>query len=412
MIRPLRHGLESIRPRNGAYRESTGVARQSTRHGGTSEPGPQFTLSQAEGGTLVVKLRGDWKLKGGLPAPGIVEQQLNLSAQPRSLAFDTSELAAWDSGLIAFLSGLQELCRQRKLEFDTANLPEGARRLLKLAAVVAEIEGTRRIEAHHGFFMLVGLESIALWRSMGDMLSFLGQALESFGRLAVGRARFRRRDLIDTIFECGAAALPIITLISFLVGLILAFVGAVQLALFGAQIYVADLVGIAMAREMGALMTAIIMSGRTGAAFAAHLGTMQVNEEIDALTTFGLSPMDFLVLPRMIALILMMPLLCIYADLMGILGGAVVGTGMLKLSAAEYLNQTVNGIGLTDFGVGIFKSAVFGVLVAIAGCMRGIQCGRSALAVGQAATSAVVTAIVFLILTDGIFAILTNALGI
>lgn len=369
-------------------------------------------MSQAAGDTLVVRLRGDWKLKSGLPAPGIIEQQLNLSAQPRRLAFDTSELAAWDSGLVAFLSGLQQLCRQRGLEFDTANLPEGARRLLKLAAVVAEVEGTRRTESQHGFFMLVGLESIALWKSFGEMLAFLGEAIQSFGRLAVGRARFRRRDLVDTIFECGAAALPIVTLISFLVGLILAFVGAVQLAMFGAQIYVADLVGIAMAREMGALMTAIIMSGRTGAAFAAQLGTMQVNEEIDALSTFGLSPMDFLVLPRMIALILMMPLLTIYADFMGILGGAVVGGGMLKLSAAEYINQTVNGIGLTDFAVGIFKGAIFGVLVAISGCMRGIQCGRSASAVGQAATSAVVTAIVFIIVTDGIFAVLTNALGI
>jgi phospholipid/cholesterol/gamma-HCH transport system permease protein len=360
----------------------------------------------------VLRLQGDWKLKSGLPAPSALEQQFNLSAQPRRLTFDTTELAGWDSGLLAFLVGLQALCRSRNLEFDSAKLPEGARRLLMLAAVVPEREGARRTESRPGFLALIGLESLALWSSLGEMLSFLGEALQSFGRLALGRARFRRRDLIDIIFECGAAALPIVTLISFLVGLILAFVGAVQLALFGAQIYVADLVGIAMAREMGALMTGIIMSGRTGAAFAAQLGTMQVNEEIDALSTFGLSPMDFLVLPRMIALILMMPLLCIYADLMGILGGAVVGTGMLKLSAAEYINQTVNGIGLTDFAVGIFKSAIFGVLVAISGCMRGIQSGRSASAVGQAATSAVVTAIVFLIVTDGIFAVLTNALGI
>jgi phospholipid/cholesterol/gamma-HCH transport system permease protein len=411
MIRLLQHGRES-NGSGGAYRESTRVARQSTRHDGSSEPGPRFTLSQAGGDTLVLRLQGDWKLKSGLPTPGALEQQLDLSAQPRRLAFDTTELAGWDSSLLAFLAGLQELCRARNLELDATGLPEGARRLLKLAAMVPEREGARRTELHHGFLTLVGLESLALWKSLGEMLAFLGEALQSFGRLATGRARFRRRDLIDIIFECGAAALPIITLISFLVGLILAFVGAVQLAIFGAQIYVADLVGIAMAREMGALMTAIIMSGRTGAAFAAQLGTMQVNEEIDALSTFGLSPMDFLVLPRMIALILMMPLLCIYADLMGILGGAVVGTGMLKLSAAEYINQTVNGISLTDFAVGIFKSAIFGVLVAISGCMRGIQCGRSASAVGQAATSAVVTAIVFLIVTDGIFAVLTNALGI
>jgi len=167
-----------------------------------------------------------------------------------------------------------------------------------------------------------------------------------------------------------------------------------------------------MAREMGAVMTAIIMSGRTGAAFAAQLGTMQVNEEIDALSTFGLSSMDFLVLPRMIALILMMPLLCVYADLICVLGGAVVGVGMLKLSAVQYVNETVNGLSLVDFGVGIFKGAVFGVLIAISGCMRGIQCGRSASAVGLAATSAVVTGIVVIVVTDGIFAVLTNVLGI
>jgi phospholipid/cholesterol/gamma-HCH transport system permease protein len=244
------------------------------------------------------------------------------------------------------------------------------------------------------------------------MLEFLGDSLQSFARFAVGRARFRRSDLVGIIFECGAAALPIVTLISFLIGLILAFVGAIQLQQFGAQIYVADLVGIAMAREMGAVMTAIIMSGRTGAAFAAQLGTMQVNEEIDALSTFGLSPMDFLVLPRMIALILMMPLLCVYADLMGILGGAVVGVGMLKLSVVQYVNETINGLSLIDFGVGIFKGAIFGVLIAISGCMRGIQCGRSASAVGLAATSAVVTGIVFIVVTDGIFAVLTNVLGI
>jgi phospholipid/cholesterol/gamma-HCH transport system permease protein len=244
------------------------------------------------------------------------------------------------------------------------------------------------------------------------MLEFLGQAIQSLGRLAIGRARFRRSDLVDVIFECGAAALPIVTLISFLVGVILAFVGAIQLAQFGAQIYVADLVGIAMARVMGALMTAIIMSGRTGAAFAAQLGTMQVNEEIDALATFGLSPMEFLVLPRMIALILMMPVLCIYADLMGILGGALVGIGMLGLSVTQYVNETIHGIGLMDFAVGIFSSSVFGVLVAICGCMRGIQSGRSASAVGMAATSAVVTAIVFIVLTEGVITVLTSTLGI
>jgi len=372
----------------------------------------EISLTHAEPGRLLLRLAGDWKLTSGLPTAAAVEKQLESSAGTSSLTLGASDLRDWDSGLLAFLVEVQELCRTRAVELDPGDLPDGARRLLRLATAVPERKGARRTQARPDFLTLVGTESLALWKSGEDLLGFLGEALQSFGRLIAGRARFRRSDLIDIIFECGAAALPIITVMSFLVGLILAFVGAIQLEQFGAQIYVADLVGIAMAREMGALMSAIIMSGRTGAAFAAQLGTMQVNEEIDAMTTLGLSSMDFLVLPRMIALILMMPLLCIYADLMGILGGAVVGVGMLDLSPTEYLNATLSGVSLTDFTVGIIKSAIFGVLVALSGCMRGIQCGRSASAVGLAATSAVVTAIVFIIVTDGVFSVLTNALGI
>jgi phospholipid/cholesterol/gamma-HCH transport system permease protein len=385
---------------------------QSSERTGVTGREAEMSLSHAESGKLQLRLGGDWKLRSGLPTAAAVEKQLGSAADSGSLTLDASDLHDWDSGLLAFLAEVQELCRSRMIELDPGNLPEGARRLLLLATAVPERKGARRTGARPDFLTLVGTESLAAWKSGGDMLGFIGLAVQSFGRLIVGRARFRRSDLIDIIYECGVAAFPIITLMSFLVGLILAFVGAIQLQQFGAQIYVADLVGIAMAREMGALMSGIIMSGRTGAAFAAQLGTMQVNEEIDALTTFALPSMDFLVLPRMIALILMMPLLCIYADLLGILGGAAVGVGMLHLSPTEYLNETLNGVRLTDFAVGIGKSAVFGVLVALAGCMRGIQCGRSASAVGLAATSAVVTGIVLIIVTDGIFAVVTNALGI
>jgi phospholipid/cholesterol/gamma-HCH transport system permease protein len=373
---------------------------------------PRLDVNQSGEDTLLLGLRGDWKLTVGLPPAADVRKRLEAAGSVRRLAFDATQLGGWDTGLLAFLVGVQDLCKAQAIQFDAGTLPDGVRRLLKLATAVPERKEARRTAEHLDFLTLVGNESLALWRSGGQMLEFLGEALRSLGHMLIGKARFRRSDLMEIILECGAAALPIVTLISFLVGLILAFVGAVELQQFGAQIYVADLVGIAMAREMGALMTAIIMSGRTGAAFAAQLGTMQVNEEIDALTTFGLSSMEFLVLPRMIALILMMPLLCIYADLMGIIGGGLVGIGMLDLSVTEYVNETLNGVSLTDFSVGIAKSAVFGVLVAIAGCLRGIQCGRSASSVGLAATSAVVTAIVFIIVTDGIFAVITNVLGI
>jgi phospholipid/cholesterol/gamma-HCH transport system permease protein len=227
-----------------------------------------------------------------------------------------------------------------------------------------------------------------------------------------GDARFRRSDLAVYVQDCGARALPIVTLISFLVGAIMAFVGTVQLRKFGGQIYVADLVGITMAREMGAMMTAIIVAGRNGAAFAAQIGSMRANEEIDALTTTGLSPMQFVVLPRMIALVLTMPLLTLYADAVGIVGGAFVSITMLGLTLTQYWNETQSALTLTDFAVGLIKGTVFGALVAFAGCLRGMQCGRSSAAVGLAVTSAVVTGIVLIIVSDAVLTVLYNALGL
>jgi phospholipid/cholesterol/gamma-HCH transport system permease protein len=244
------------------------------------------------------------------------------------------------------------------------------------------------------------------------MIDFIGEAALAFIKLLRGQASFRWSDVLALMQASGSQALPIVSLISGLIGLILAFMGAIQLRQFGAQIYVADLVGIGMTREMGAVMTGIIMAGRTGAAFAAQLGTMQVNEEIDAYTTLGISPMEFLVLPRMLALVLMMPLLCVYADLLGMLGGVVVATGMLDVSLVQYMNQTQAAVNLTDVALGVAKSGLFGVLIALAGCLRGMQCGRSASAVGDAATSAVVTGIVFIIATDGLLAVLTEAMGV
>ncbi|MGD9950899.1 MAG: MlaE family ABC transporter permease, partial [Desulfobulbus sp.] len=214
------------------------------------------------------------------------------------------------------------------------------------------------------------------------------------------------RDFFVFIQSCGVESLPIVSLIAVLVGVILSFVGAVQLQMFGAQIYVANLVGLGMVLEMGALMSGVIIAGRIGASYAAQLGTMQVNEEIDALRTMGISPVGFLVLPRMLALMVMLPLLCIYADIMGILGGSIIGVSMLDLSLVEYLEQTRKTLHLSQCGQGLLKSSIFGVLIGFAGCLRGMQCGRSALAVGEATTSAVVTSIVLIVVSDSIITFL------
>jgi phospholipid/cholesterol/gamma-HCH transport system permease protein len=374
--------------------------------------GGTFSLEPRFGGQATLRLSGTWQI--GSRFPSFADLRASLAAQPgiRGLDFETGALSTWDSGFLTVVLNLLQHCRQAGIDVAVDGLPSGAQKLLHLATAVPERQGARRTASSEPFLVRVGKETMKTWRSAGEMSAFLGEACIAFARLLRGKARFRLVDLALIIQECGANALPIVTLISVLIGLILAFVGAIQLRQFGAQIYVADLVAIAMAREMGAIMTAIIMAGRTGAAFAAQLGTMQVNEEIDAFSTLGFSPMEFLVLPRMLALILMMPLLCVYADVLGILGGAIVGIGLLGITPTEYYIQTVNGVALDDFAVGIFKSAIFGVVVAFSGCLRGIQSGRSASAVGEAATSAVVMAIVLIIVLDGIFAVVTDTLGI
>ena len=371
-----------------------------------------LSYSRPADGTLLLRLTGSWTLRGHPPSADEVRKQIEAETPVRKLDFDAQGVTGWDSGLLSFVLNVSKICAGKDIDMDVGGLPGGVQKLIDLATTVPEKKGARKAEDRETFLEQVGKGWLDFMGDGGDIVGFLGESVLSFGRLLAGKARFRRSDFIVVIQQCGAQALPIVSLISILVGLILAFVGAVQLEQFGAQIFVANLVGIATAREMGAMMTGIIMAGRTGAAFAAQLGTMQVNEEIDALKTLGISPMDFLVLPRMMALILMMPLLTLYACLLGILGGMIVGVGMLDLSLTQYIDQTRSALTLTDFAVGLFKSSVFGVLIAISGCLRGIQCGRSASAVGDAATSAVVMGIILIIVADGIFAVLTNMLGI
>ena len=364
------------------------------------------------GNTILMRLAGVWRLRGGFPSAALVQRELESSPEARRVVLEAQELTSWDSSVLTFLVEVSELCRQRGINMDRDGLPAGVRRLLELAEAVPEKKGARKEEVETPFLERVGNSAIGTGESLGEMLKFLGEMSVTFVRLFRMNVRFRAVDLILLIQQCGAQALPIVTLISFLVGVILAFVGAVQLRQFGAQIYVADLVGIAMVREMGAMMTGIIMAGRTGAAFAAQLGTMKVTQELDAFTTMGFSPLEFLVLPRVIALVLMMPLLCLYSDFVGILGGAAIGVGMLDLSWTTYFRETTNAINLTGLFGGVFKSSVYGVLIALAGCLRGIQCGNSSSAVGDAATSAVVTGIVAIVAACGVFAVVFYVLGI
>jgi phospholipid/cholesterol/gamma-HCH transport system permease protein len=365
----------------------------------------ELRINRPAAGTLLVELAGAWSLEGGVPSIAEVQAQADAVPRPQRLAFEARELASWDSGLLMVLRDLAELCAQRHIALDRSGLPEGLRRLLDLAAVPEQAEA-RREEARESVLARVGNRAMAWAGAARDTLAFIGEACLAFVKLLHGRARFRRSYLAWLPQDCGAQALPIVTLISFLVGIILAFIGSVQLQQFGAQIYVADLVALAMVLELGAMMTAVIMAGRTGAAFAAQLGTMRVNQEIDALTTLGLSPVEFLVVPRLLTLVLMVPLLTVYADLMGILGGAVVSAGMLDISYGAYFGRTQTALSLTAVAQGLIKSAVYGVLVALSGCLRGMQSGRSAAAVGAAATSAVVTGIVLVVVASALLTVI------
>jgi phospholipid/cholesterol/gamma-HCH transport system permease protein len=212
--------------------------------------------------------------------------------------------------------------------------------------------------------------------------------------------------------QCWASSLPMVSLVSFLVGVILAFQSAVQLRQFGASIYVADLVGLSVVRELGPMMAAFVVAGGTGAGFAAQLGNMKVDEEIDALETLGISSLNFLALPRLLAAAVMMPVLGLYANVLGILGGMFVSATMLNIPAAAYWTETQNRVGLWDVSGGLFKCLVFGVAVGLAGCLRGMKCGRSAAGVGRATSSAVVTGIFLIVVADALFAVIFNVLGI
>jgi phospholipid/cholesterol/gamma-HCH transport system permease protein len=361
---------------------------------------------------LRLVMAGSWLLAHGSSLASDTEQQLKARSDIHSISFDSAGITDWDTGLLTFLARVYRQAARQGIDIDPAGLPEGARRMMELATAVPPKEGTGKHSGEVPLLQRVGLLAQAMWRAAPEMLHFLGELALSFSRLVRGKAQIRRSDLLLVIQDVGPQALPIVALVSFLVGLIVAYMGAVQLAQFGAQIYIANLVGLGMTREMGALMTGVIMAGRTGAAFAAQLGTMQVNEEIDAFKTLGFNPIDFLVLPRMLALILVMPGMVLYSDIVGITAGMFVSVTAFDIGTFEYYQQTVRAMEWTHIWGGVFKGTVYGILIAFAGCLRGIQCGRSAQAVGEATTSAVVTSILFIVIAASLLTILYQQLGI
>jgi phospholipid/cholesterol/gamma-HCH transport system permease protein len=370
------------------------------------------SLSRSER-TLEVRFTGHWNLRDIQHREiDALFSQLEREPPADSLRIDMSQVASWDTSLVVVVARVQEWCRKHNVQFVRESLPANVAGLIELSEEVPERKTGRETKKPSSIFAVVGTNTIAMAEGFGVALEFIGDAVLSLGRMLRGKAAFDWRLFWLTTQECSAQALPIVGMISFLTGLIFGFVGAVQLRQFGAGIYVANLVAVAMAREMGAIMTGIIMAGRTGAAFAAQIGSMKVSEEIDALRTLAISPMDFLVTPRLLALCLMMPLLVLYSDIVGILGGSLVGLTFLGLTWTQYWNQTVGSMGIEDIATGLIKSAIFGVIVAMAGCERGMKCGNNAAAVGNSATSAVVLGITFIVASDAIIDVIQEVLNL
>lgn len=363
----------------------------------------------AEDDAMALMLAGDWGSAARLPASVVLAKQL-LAERPGRVVIDGTALTSAHPRVAAFVHALGQRLAERGVSVDQRALPGNVEALMALAVTAPSRPATDNRQANR--VAQLGWHAWVRWASVMEVIGLVGQAAASTPRLLTGRVQMRWRDFVDLIRETGAASLPVVTVVNLLIGAVLGFMGAVQLQTFGAGMYLADLVGISVAREMAAIMTAFVMAGRIGATFAAHLATMQANEEVDALRMIGVSPFEFLALPRLAALTLMMPLLYLYAAALGILGGLIVAYIVLGTPPVSFVERLHDAIAMRHFMIGFIKSIFFGVLIALASCHLGLRAGRNAAEVGRAATRTVVVCIIGIIVIDAIFALCTNALGV
>lgn len=329
----------------------------------------------------------------------------------QTLTFNTSGLDGWDSSFITFLWNVKQAAGQASLSVDAQALPASAQRLLALLPEKAE-KPTPHQQNKEGILAGIGGVVLNTLHETGTVSDLAIQVLKGAWQAVRGKSSMRLKDLLVDIWNAGPSALLIVSVVNFLVGAILAFVGLLELRKFAAEIYVTNLVGIASAREISAIMTAIIMAGRTGGAYAARISTMQGNEEIDALQVTGISLAGYILLPSILSLVIMMPFLYLYGTMVSIFGGFVVSMSMMDLSPVGYWLSTFDGVELSQFAFGFVKSLFFAAFIALAACRVGLKAGRSAADVGIAATRAVVIGIVGVIALDAVFAIIANTVGI
>jgi phospholipid/cholesterol/gamma-HCH transport system permease protein len=366
-----------------------------------SEPAPTLELRRGPDGSLTVALAGAWRLASDLPRADAVLRELDRAPAP-AVAVEAAAVQGWDSALVAFVAAVLAACRRRGVPATAAELPAEVGRLLDLAQREAPAL-ERSAPAEPRGIERVGGRALRRHERLRDTVGFVGETSLAVARFFGGRARLRAQDLWVLVQQSGAEALPIVLLVNFIVGIILAFVGITQLRHFGAESFVAQIVGIAVVRDMAALITGVVLSGRSGGAFAAQIATMNATQETDALRTLGVSPVEFLVVPRLLALTAMTPLLTLFADAAGILGGAAVGTTMLHQPFGGYVRQTALALDAGDLAGGLVKGATYGLLVALTATHRGLRAEPGAARVGDAATQAVVTGIVAIIAACGVY---------
>jgi phospholipid/cholesterol/gamma-HCH transport system permease protein len=370
----------------------------------TQPPGARW-LSKGE--AWVLELSGEWRGHRGalpdLPAPDL--------AGP--VAVTSLALHSWDAVLAGRLWQQLEPLVRREVSVDLQGLPQGLQEILALALNAAPpAQEAADDNPPPGLVTRVGARAVGAWDTRRQSLTFLGEVLFSLGRWLRGASDMRASDLMWQIEQTGPRSLPIVALVSFLVGLIVAYMGAAQLQRFGAQNYIADLVTVGVVREVAALLVGIVLAGRVGAAFAAQIGSMRANEEIDALTTLGVNPFDFLVLPRVLALLIVGPMLTAFGAVVGMAVGWLVAVVIYGVTPLEYVYASVESLTLPHVLVGLIKGTVYAALVALAGCRQGMAAGRSAQAVGDATTASVVQAIVWIVVAASVLTVVFQRLDV
>jgi len=370
-------------------------------------PSSSYEITETNKGDITICLKGRMDIETSSPFLSEVQKAIKVTP-PVSLTIDLEKVSYFDDFGALVLFEIKQLVAP-KGKFSIVNINTRIKEMLDSVNAVSQKElADPKSKKSFNIFVRAGDSIIKELSNIRFMISFVGSVSLSLIRICFNPRLLRINDVIKNMEKTGVDALPIIALSSFLLGLIMAFLSSIQLQQFGANIYVASLVALSMVSELGPIITAIIIAGRSGSAYAAEIGTMKISEEIDALFTMGFDPTLFLAVPRIIALVIVVPLLTLFANTFAIAGGTVVGIFMLDLTLSSYIKQTINTLTLFEVGWGLFKSSIFAVLIAGIACLKGFQTRGGAASVGNATTSAVVSSIFLIILFDSFFAIIRS----